>query len=365
MLGILANTATELQKLQDLMGRSLPTYRQAYSDRTAWLMASLSELAYLRFNPIFQHATKDYFLANISRLIDDEKKSSLLKLIDRLAYDHEKEKHRLIDELGLLDIQLITTFDQNGTQAILVGNTKFIVLAFRGTEATSIQDIKSDAKAVVTGCDSGGNIHSGFNEAYNAVALDIQNVLSDGKHDDRPLFITGHSLGGALATIAAKKLTHKGGIAGCYTFGAPRVGDEEWGANIKTPIHRLVNAADCVTMLPPGEEVITALGWAVKFIPWAGQALRSWLLAKFGGYLHCGNMRYLTNCKKGQYQNVKLLYSVSLIYRIKALIVKELPWNKTLADHSISVYRKKLFLIALRRTQPDQSVQAATVASAE
>ena len=158
-----------------------------------------------------------------------------------------------------------------------------------------------------------------------------------------------HSLGGALATIAAKKLSHKGGLAACYTFGAPRVGDEEWIENIKTPIYRLVNAADSVTMLPPGTETITIISWISGWIPYIGKSLRRWLLSNFGGYLHCGNMRYLTNCPSGQFSKVKLLYSVSIVYRIKGLIIKGLPWKRLLGDHSMSIYRKKLTIIAQNR----------------
>jgi triacylglycerol lipase len=147
--------------------------------------------------------------------------------------------------------------------------------------------------------------------------------LNEDDLKDKPLLITGHSLGGALATIATKRLKHKAGIAACYTFGSPRVGDEEWIANIKTPIYRLVNAADCVTMLPPSSETITFISWLIQFIPGIGKSLRSMLLSYFGGYLHCGNMRYLTNCPKGKYINVKLLYSVSFFYRIKGFIIKK------------------------------------------
>ncbi len=52
---------------------------------------------------------------------------------------------------------------------------------------------------------------------------------------------------------------------------------------------------------------------------------------------------------KNAYGDVKLLYSVSWLYRIKAFIFKKLPWKKLLADHFISVYRKKLIVIAQRR----------------
>ena len=179
---------------------------------------------------------------------------------------------------------------------------------------------------------------------------DICEELSKDSLKDKPLFITGHSLGGALATIAAKKLSHEGGIAACYTFGSPRVGDEEWIADIKTPVYRLVNAADCVTMLPPGTELMTVLSWMCQLIPSFGETLSSMVL-KASGYIHGGNMRYLTNCSSGHYDNVRLLYSVGFLYRAKGWLIKKLPWNHLLADHTIGIYRKKLMVIAEKRNQ--------------
>ncbi len=351
MANMLANSVPELDQIKNLLNKKMPPCRLAYSDRAAWVMACISELAYIRFNPLFSNGgkQKDYFLENILKLIDDNKKSSLLKLLDLVGYDPDAEKKKLVKELGLLGLELLETFDSNGTQAILVSFDKFIVLAFRGTEAKSIKDIKADAKANITSCETGGKIHSGFKEAFEEVNLDIQAKLDEDQFQDRPLFITGHSLGGALATVAAKKLTHKCGIAGCYTYGAPRVGDEEWVSQIKTPVYRLVNAADCVTMLPPGAETITIIAWVLQYIPEVGDAIRKRLLSSFGGYLHGGNMRYLTNCANGDYNNVKLLYSVSILYRIKGVIIKKLPWKKTLADHAISTYRKKLAIVAETR----------------
>jgi len=356
MANILVNSETESNQVNDLLNKEIPSYRQAYSDRTAWIMSCMSELAYIRFNPLFSNdKQKDYFVDNISKLIDKNKKSSLLSLLDIVGYDHNEEKKKLETELGTLKMELIETFDTNGTQAILVSFKNFIALSFRGTEATSIKDIKSDANGKTTACETGGKIHTGFKEAYDQVRFDIEKKLNESELQNKSLFITGHSLGGALATVAAKKLTHKGGIAACYTFGSPRVGDEEWIENIKTPIHRLVNAADCVTMLPPGSETITVISWVAQYIPWVGQSLRSLLLSNFGGYLHCGNMRYLTNCPCGEFNKVKLLYSVSFIHRIKGLIIKKLPWKSFLSDHSISVYRKKLTIIAQNRnTSPPQ-----------
>ncbi|MCT4646348.1 MAG: lipase family protein [Carboxylicivirga sp.] len=346
---ILGSTEKSITEAQQLLEMKMPVYRQAYSDRTAWIMACLSELAYLRFNPLFSNDdVKGYLIDNVSELIGEGKKKSLLKVIDLFSYDHVEELQVLERELKGLEFEIVATYDCMGTQAVLVKNQKFLALAFRGTEATSIKDIKADAKAYTTRCETGGRIHSGFNEAYDSVALDIQERLSADDLKEYPLFITGHSLGGALATIAAKKLNHQGGIAACYTFGAPRVGDEQWISNFKTPIYRLVNAADCVTMLPPGDEVVSSIGWAIQIVPWVGKSIRKWLLANLDGYLHGGNMRYLTNCKKGTYSQVRLLYSVSFWYRMKGFIIKKLPWKKFLSDHSISVYRKKLWEIAQR-----------------
>ena len=349
MTNRLVGSLKDVNRMEDMLRKGEPpSSRKAYSDRTAWLMACLSELAYVKFNPLVKGG---HLIERISGLIDDGKLKSLQELVKQFGYDHDEEKKELEQTLAFMSFTLDKTFDRNGTQAFIVSNSSFAVLAFRGTEADSIKDIKADAKAVLVDCDSGGKVHQGFDDSFNTVAHDIQNELNDEKYATLPLYITGHSLGGALATIAAKKLSHDAGLAACYTFGAPRVGDEEWISQIKTPLYRIVNAADCVTMLPPGDETITAVSWVTGFIPHVGEKLSSWLSAKFGGYLHCGNMRYLTNCQKGAYADVRLLYSVSLLYRIKGWFVKKRPWKKFLSDHAIAVYRKKLFIIAETRNQ--------------
>lgn len=349
MLNILISSTTEIKEIENLLNKSLPNYRQAYSDRTSWLMACISELSYVKFNPIFKNSTKDYFIKQISKLVDENKIKSLNSLINIIGYDPEKEEKKLKENVKFLRLKLIKTFDNNGSQAIFLENDKYIFLGFRGTEATSIKDIKSDAKAVIKVCESGGKIHSGFDEAFSQLSIEIQTLLNEEKFTDKPLFITGHSLGGALATVAAKKLTHKGGIAACYTFGSPRVGDTDWTASIKTPIYRVVNAADPVTMLPPGVEIIGIIAWLLSLIPNIGKTISKILLSKFGGYYHAGDMRYLTNCRNKNYNNVQLLYSVSFYFRIKAFLKKKISFLKIPADHSISIYRKKLKIIAYGR----------------
>jgi len=340
----------DLDRINDLLDKDIPSYRQAYSDRTAWLMACLSELAYIKFNPLFAtDERKRLFLKTISKHDDKgDSKSILTKLIDTVGYDHQQEKANLEKNLEILKMKLVSTFDDGGTQAILVSNEQFAVLAFRGTEKGSVQDIKADLKAKTTQSETGGKIHQGFKEAFEKVSFDVQMEIDKDELKGKPLFITGHSLGGALATVAAKSLSHNGGIAACYTFGSPRVGDDEWIAGMKPPVYRVVNAADCVTIIPFGKSVIAGLCWLAKRVPGAGETIRSWL-AKFGGYLHCGDMRYLTNCQRNKYGDVKLLYHASAFRRFKGFLIGGLPWKRFLSDHSISVYRKKLMIVAQKR----------------
>jgi triacylglycerol lipase len=351
MSNILIKSEVEQNDFTYLLNKKIPSYRQAYSDRTSWIMACMSELAYLKFNKPFFDVTDEKLIKQITALIDEKRASSLKKIYDLYSYDSEKEKKKLIEELQLFSLKLETTFDNNGSQAIIASNDTFYILAFRGTEVSSMEDIKADLDAKTVLCESGGKIHKGFNEAFGQLHIDIQNYLNNNLNEDKPLFITGHSLGGALATIATKKLNFKYGIAACYTFGSPRVADEMWVKNIKTPIYRLVNSADPVTMLPPGADTINILSWILKLIPYLGGWFNSKLLANFSGYYHAGYMRYLTNIENGDYQKSELLYSASFLRRMRAYVTNKASFKNIPADHSITVYRKKLKFIALSRNR--------------
>jgi len=338
-----------------LLRRKTPTYRQAYSDRTCWLMACMSELAYIRFNEFVPGSDIQQFVEReLAKLISDDfsksiKAAEFIALVQSLSYDHHQEREALSRGLSYLNASLISTFDKGGTQAILIDTDLFYVLSFRGTEMTSIRDIKTDFNMILTQCDTSGLVHTGFKQAYQYVENDIVEELKKIEQQGKPIFITGHSLGGALATIAAKKLKFKSGIAGCYTFGAPRVGDHNWISAIKTPLYRVVNAADCVTMLPPNGITTSVFSILVAWIPNIGPRINQWLSSTFGCYIHAGNMRFLTNCKGEPYDSVQLLYHVSIIYRLKALWIKRRAPNSLLKDHSISVYRKKLKVVAEKR----------------
>ena len=89
-----------------------------------------------------------------------------------------------------------------------------------------------------------------------AAALRIGKVI--GKNlENQQVWVTGHSLGGALAVLLAATLMETGiKVSGLYTFGAPRVGDEEFANRLNDELSdgahwRVVNEEDLVPHLPP------------------------------------------------------------------------------------------------------------------
>lgn len=171
------------------------------------------------------------------------------------------------------------------THVLIVDGADRIAIAFKGT--TSSKNLKTDmnmfyskASALlpthlgeIDGVDDEevrrngvlfthhwrcAKVHKGFAVAYAAVAprlLTVVNRLQDERR--RPVFLTGHSLGGALATICSLdlflrlQLTRKEIFVS--TFGSPRVGNRHFQTvyDDSVPIHwRVVVAPDVVAKLP-------------------------------------------------------------------------------------------------------------------
>jgi triacylglycerol lipase len=163
-------------------------------------------------------------------------------------------------------------FDRGDTQAYLVGNATKLVLIFRGTEPKNAEDWITNAQVVkVQAC--GGRVHAGFWQACQAVWPDLESeVQRMGRQfaTPPPLFLTGHSLGGSLAILAAAQLQLAGqAVQGVYTFGCPRIGDRQFAMQYNRRLYnctyRLVNHRDIVTQLPPAEMGYTHVGQLIYF----------------------------------------------------------------------------------------------------
>ena len=81
----------ENKRAEAILKKDLPSYRKAYSDRTAWLMAYMAELAYLKFDPL--PPDKDLTFKLIRQALEGSKKKTIAKLIGaiRKSYDYDAE----------------------------------------------------------------------------------------------------------------------------------------------------------------------------------------------------------------------------------------------------------------------------------
>ena len=352
------NASPELQKL--------PTTRAAYSDRSAWMMSEMSALAYLsfegdnRFTEIFSAIDKaaKYALqrgggsevSNQFQTLEKTVKGYIDQQLDNKDLE-SPELGQLKEALQGADFKLVETFNEGDTQAFVAQRDadRIAVLAFRGTEANSWEDVKSDLDARFYKGQDGIKMHTGFRDAYNQVGQQIGRVI-DELPDGYSLYITGHSLGGALAVIATKEL-ERDSLAACYTFGSPRVGNEEFGEEIRAPIYRIVNAADGVPRLPPSW-LVYCFAFVISFVPKWAEALER----NFGGYVHQGDMRYLTACD-GNLSKLKVIPNLSMPFRVWRLGGRIITRGFSIAgkDHSINKYREKLRDYAVKRSGADSS----------
>ncbi len=260
-----------------------PIKRAAYSDRMAWVMASMAQLVYEPFE------------------------------------EKGKDRSLLVEKLKGGGFELLGEFNspETDTQAFLVSNGEYAVLAFRGTEVKKKMDIATDAKAFKASVIE-GRVHRGFAGAYESVETQVLKGIR--KIGDLPLYITGHSLGAALATVATQYLERdpilRDQIAACYTFGSPRVGNREYDREFKSSIYRVINTTDIVTVVP--------------------------LLAM--GYIHIGDVRFLEpgmgDIRRGIPILQRMFFFITAVLRLFGPLV---------GDHAIEQYRRKLEAVAQDR----------------
>ena len=344
-----------------------PTKRAAYSDRMAYVLGEMSGLAYFPYegvDGILSDAAKDA----VTMIMQDKAADLETFLADFAKKLYSNKGSNLTAFKSILKtagFEYVAHFDQETTQGFLcrkktTTEQPYLVLAFRGTEK-KIDDWLTDAKAVPTQMD-GYRVHTGFYEAFDGVREEIEKALKkkacfDENDKQLPLYITGHSLGGALALLATKYLA-KDEAGACYTYGAPRVADYEFFFDIKTPVYRVVNSSDIVPRVPLGAanqaliKLLKALGWVFGTVP-PLKSFFNWIeqeLDKLNGYRHYGDLRYLTDVKGGRFHEVRLVMNPPGLDRMQWF------WRHVKASiftpvksHSSVLYRKKLVEVANAR----------------
>ncbi|KAI9343864.1 hypothetical protein DFJ73DRAFT_941739 [Zopfochytrium polystomum] len=169
----------------------------------------------------------------------------------------------------------------------------FVVVAMRGVSPFDLTEFLMNAMLQKVNPEEGvlpGQIHEAFynllsfssndndsiveiagNESTNhgldtsELSRIIQEVVIPQLQSSTPsIWFTGHSVGGALATLAVSHLIFvksplvtSSFIKGCYTFGSPKCGDSDFATEManhcnaaQVVFYRLINADDIVTAMP-------------------------------------------------------------------------------------------------------------------
>lgn len=175
--------------------------------------------------------------------------------------------------------ETVLLLDREACQAYAWVSGGLAHLVFRGTDDAldMLANLDTRQQAAFV---AGARVHSGFLHRYMAVRDEARHFF-DG-HDFTSLVVTGHSLGGALATIAALDLAdaYPWASVGCVTFGAPRVGNATFAAHFDARLGarhwRVFHERDPVPMLPMGPWYQHVSGIALRVLedPRAGWAVQ-------------------------------------------------------------------------------------------
>jgi hypothetical protein len=205
----------------------------------------------------------------IEDAVGDPRNAAALAIASDLAYLPESEGTAAFRSQFGMEARLISV---GNTQVYVATNDDHIVAAFRGTEApTSIEGLKdwllTDAANLLIvpegrlGTDLaaagvGARFHQGFVKAIGDVWEPLLEAIeAERAKSDRPIWLTGHSLGGALALLAAWLLRRKFiSVHQVYTFGGLMIGNDAvvqaFAREFPDKIFRYVNSPDPVPKLP-------------------------------------------------------------------------------------------------------------------
>ncbi|MEV0411127.1 lipase family protein [Streptomyces sp. NPDC050448] len=150
-------------------------------------------------------------------------------------------------------------FPLEDTQAYTMAGDHMIVVAFRGTEPVQLKDWLSDVTTPPWPGPAGtGYVHYGFAEALQSVFPEIAKGITELRDRGQTVFLSGHSLGGALAMLTGARLHLEDPrlrADGVYTYGQPRTCDRMLAKAYNTAfakrMYRFVNNNDIVPQLPP------------------------------------------------------------------------------------------------------------------
>ncbi|HKA81401.1 MAG TPA: lipase family protein [Xanthobacteraceae bacterium] len=186
-----------------------------------------------------------------------------LAWMSQLAYETDDPK-KIADILAMWGLGLVqggvvveevaTVLPQASTHCIVAAGPKFAVVAIAGTDPVVLANwiTNFDVHPGATGTTKGHQV------AANSVWPRLKPLIAGAVPADGSIFVTGHSLGGALATVIADRISTEPSLAkvnAVYTFGMSRPGDATFAAAYNQRLgpctYRLVHGEDLVPTVAP------------------------------------------------------------------------------------------------------------------
>jgi Lipase (class 3) len=190
----------------------------------------------------------------------------LLPCFDYLRLASQGVVEDVREELRRADFGATFVIETERLIALGVETPYVIIIAIRGTKPLVAADwrIDFDAEHMSVPNHDGAFFHRGFYTAIHELAVGLTASLIDLRWRGLPVYVTGHSLGGAMSAILhgfwntmLPRVTDAGLHSLCaYTFGMPRYANDVGVHSIFFPFH-VYRQRDLVPSVPP-----RALGYA-------------------------------------------------------------------------------------------------------
>lgn len=177
--------------------------------------------------------------------------SALFAKLSNQAYKEFGTVEKLYKKLGFTTTAY---FANDGSNVYVTQNETDIVVVCRGTEVKEWNDISADLSIALYPARIGdGKVHRGFRTYSDRVWDLVANEITNSP--DKTLWLTGHSLGAAMATLMARRCLlqeHLPNPEALFTYGSPRTGNRKYVNQFNENIihHRWINDGDIVTKIP-------------------------------------------------------------------------------------------------------------------
>ncbi|KAH0544741.1 hypothetical protein FGG08_001108 [Glutinoglossum americanum] len=134
---------------------------------------------------------------------------------------------------------MLTEFTDSGITGVTGfvaadATNNLVVVSFRGSVSANNWIIDFLVDLVDTGLCSGCKAHTGFWISWAAARNQVLNAITTGMnlYPGYQLVVTGHSLGAAIATLAAAELRNSGHTVALYNYGSPKVGNDALAVHV-------------------------------------------------------------------------------------------------------------------------------------